>query len=150
MNTVDVSCEGVEPPGWLDRFIRFALRALDELDIDSWELSVILCNDAFIRDLNFRFRGKDEATDVLSFPQELEGRPASTGIFYAGDIVISLDMLRTNALEFAVGEEEELKRLLVHGILHLAGHDHSDNSPLQPMLELQETILSRLTEERLF
>jgi probable rRNA maturation factor len=59
----------------------------------------------------------------------------------AGDIVISLDMLTQNARYFSVSENDELKRLLVHGILHLEGMDHEDNDPARPMLVLQEQIL---------
>jgi len=55
-----------------------------------------------------------------------------------------VDTLFKNAEEFSVSPDEELKRLLVHGILHLAGYDHSDNSPEQEMLKLQESILSGL------
>jgi len=61
--------------------------------------------------------------------------------FNAGDIVISLDSLRSNAETFNVTMNEELKRLLIHGILHLSGMDHSDNDPQQEMLQLQEKIL---------
>jgi probable rRNA maturation factor len=158
VNTVDVSVEGVEPPGWLDNFKRLCLKALDELGIDGWEVSVILCDDGFIRGLNARYRNKDEATDVLSFPQRgtgaefpTEGDAATAEhLYYAGDIVISLDTLHLHARRFSVDTEEELKRLVVHGILHLSGMDHSDNSPEQNMLQLQEATLSRLTEERIF
>lgn len=169
MNTVDVSMEGVEPPGWLDKFIRFCEKALRQLGFEQWEVSIILCNDRFIRNLNSRYRGKDEPTDVLSFPQfdaatgkratqdaissaDTPNRrvPNGDGTYYAGDIVISLDTLSKNASHFHVGEEEELKRLTVHGLLHLAGHDHGTNGPEQPMLTLQEATLLRLTEERIF
>jgi len=65
----------------------------------------------------------------------------------AGDIVISIDTLFRNADEFNVAVDEELKRLLIHGILHLSGMDHSDNSPEQEMLKLQESILTDLLKE---
>jgi rRNA maturation RNase YbeY len=59
-----------------------------------------------------------------------------------GDIVISLETLKTNAAYFHVDEDEELRRLIIHGILHLAGFDHPTNNPEEPMLVLQEKILS--------
>jgi probable rRNA maturation factor len=151
--------EGVEPPGWLDNFVTFCRSALDQLGYEGWEVSVILCDDEFIRRLNRDYRGKDEPTDVLSFPQhESAGedrRQGSSGdqggsTFYAGDIVISLDTLSANAEYFNVATEEELKRVVIHGLLHLAGYDHTDNSPQQPMLRHQESTLQRLTEERIF
>ena len=61
--------------------------------------------------------------------------------YVAGDIVISIDSLKKNAINFFVSENEELKRLIIHSILHLSGMDHSDNSKDQPMLVLQEDIL---------
>ena len=61
--------------------------------------------------------------------------------YVAGDIVISVDTLKKNANYFSVSENEELKRLIIHSILHLSGMDHSDNSKDQPMLVLQEDIL---------
>lgn len=155
MPTVDVSMEGVEPPGWLPQFIRFCTVALDTLDYSRWELSLTLCNDEFIRALNVRYRGKDEPTDVLSFPQYESGPPdtvidGASDTIYAGDIILSLETLQENASYYGVDAEDELKRLVVHGILHLAGCSHSDNSPEQPMLRHQEQILQQLTEERVF
>jgi rRNA maturation RNase YbeY len=67
-----------------------------------------------------------------------------------GDIIISLHTLGENAEYFGVEEEEELKRLLIHGILHLSGMDHSDNSPEQEMLIYQEKILTRLSGVKIF
>ena len=67
--------------------------------------------------------------------------------FSAGDIVISVDTLAKNAVEFDVSQDQELKRLLIHGILHLSGMDHSDNSPEQPMLQFQEIVLQDFIAE---
>jgi probable rRNA maturation factor len=65
----------------------------------------------------------------------------------AGDIVISIKNLQENSKYFKVSEDEELRRLLVHGILHLAGEDHESNSPEEAMLRRQEEILARLGGE---
>ena len=62
MNLVDVAFDGVEEPAWTDRLIAFAGRVLSEEGIDCWDLSILLCGDAAIRDLNSRFRGKDART----------------------------------------------------------------------------------------
>ena len=87
-------------------------------------------------------------TDVLSFNagstyQDEEG----VEWFSAGDIVISVDTLAKNAVEFEVSQDQELKRLLIHGVLHLSGMDHSDNSPEQPMLQFQEIVLQDFIAE---
>ena len=63
----------------------------------------------------------------------------------SGDIAISLDTLRENAGRFRISEDEELRRLLIHGILHLDGMEHPTNRETEPMLQLQENILTKLS-----
>jgi probable rRNA maturation factor len=121
----------------------------------------MFCDDAIIQTLNKTYRNKDEPTDILSFPASdvsftcehvLCHAPeyeTCAVMFYAGDIVISLDTLKENAAYFNVAEDEELRRLIIHGILHLAGGDHRTNNPDEAMLILQEEILSLLKGERI-
>jgi probable rRNA maturation factor len=102
--------------------------------------------------LNERYRGKKGPTDVLSFlrdePDErARGVPAESRLV-AGDLALSLEMLRRNAAAFECTEEEELKRLAVHGILHLAGMDHGRGHGGR-MLALQERLLKQLEAERI-
>ena len=125
----------------------FLLQVRDKLGKDKWEVSVLFTGDAFIQKLNKEFRGKDEPTDVLSFAQidNKEAFPEKGGRFYAGDIVVSMETLAKNASYFGISVNEELKRLLVHGILHLSGMDHKNNNPDQPMLVEQENILNQFT-----
>lgn len=137
--------ENQEFPQWISKVHSFVLEALKALEIKDWELSVLFCKDDFISELNNQYRQINAPTDVLSFELgEKYVDDSGREWFSAGDIAISVDTLFNNAKEFSVSPDEELKRLLVHGILHLAGHDHSDNSPEQEMLKLQETILSGL------
>ena len=125
----------------------FLCRVLEKLEKDKWEVSILFTGDAFIQKLNKEYRGKDEPTDVLSFAQvdNKEAFPSKGGRFYAGDIVISMETLAKNADYFGITMNEELKRLLVHGILHLSGMDHENNNPDQPMLVQQEKILNQFT-----
>lgn len=125
----------------------FLLDVLEKLGKDKWEVSVLFTGDAFIQKLNRDYRGKDEPTDVLSFAQvdSKEAFPAEGGRFYAGDIVISTETLAKNANYFNISMNEELKRLLVHGLLHLSGLNHENNNPDQPMLVEQEKILNQFT-----
>ena len=141
-----------EPPQWYNenRIRNFVDDVLTRLEYTNWEVSLLFCDDAFIRKLNADYRQIDSPTDVLSFEQgdsytDDEGQT----VFVAGDIVISFDSLSSNAIQFDVSENEELKRLIIHGILHLAGFDHSDNSPEQPMLISQETILKNYADYEL-
>lgn len=144
MNRIIVdSQEGIERPGWIENVEPFIALILDKLGIENWELSVLFCNDAFIADLNKKYRDIDSPTDVLSFEQGDEYiDDEDVNWFNAGDIVISLDTLKSNAKDFSVDVNDELKRLLVHGVLHLDGMDHEDNSPEQEMLQFQEHLLS--------
>lgn len=86
------------------------------MGFDDRELSVLLTGNSVIRELNREYRGKDKPTDVLSFPME---DPC-----LLGDIVISTEKAASQAEEFGVSFDEEVSRLLVHGLLHLAGYDH--------------------------
>jgi len=152
MNRIIVDCaEGLAAPAWMTNIEPFVAKVLDRLDIANWELSIELCDDPFIAKLNKEYRDIDGPTDVLSFEQgdEYVDDDEQTW-FTAGDIVISVDSLKKNAAEFAVEVNEELKRLLIHGVLHLDGFDHSDNSPEQEMLQFQEHLLNGFADDVVF
>ncbi len=145
-NKVILECEeGMDAPVWTNRLETFTGKVLEKLELDQWELSILLCRDPFIANLNKEYREIDGPTDVLSFEQGDEYIDDS-GVTWmsAGDIVISLDSLLSNAREFGVSPDEEIKRLVIHGILHLTGMDHSTNSPDEQMLALQENVLQSL------
>ena len=153
MNRVAVSAEDVPLPGWGKSLKSFALKVLARLGAENWDLSVLLCGDKTISALNSGYRGKKGATDVLSFSLG-EGEQFPAGLsggnrFLPGDIVISLDTLRENARRYRIGEDEELRRLLIHGILHLNGMDHRSNTKDEPMIRLQEEILAELAGQRI-
>jgi probable rRNA maturation factor len=140
--------EGMQVPSWIANVSPFMEKVLDRLDIDNWELSVLFCTDAFIAKLNSQYRNIDGPTDVLSFEQGDEYIDDSDVTWFnAGDIVISLETLDKNCEQFEVSRNDELKRLLVHGILHLDGMDHSDNAPEQEMLQFQEHMLVGFADE---
>jgi probable rRNA maturation factor len=101
---------------------RKAKATLEALGLGGSELSVSLVRDDEIRELNHRYRGKDHATDVLAFALR-EGEFGAVGSAL-GDVVISVDTARRQAREHRGALPDEVDRLLVHGILHLAGYDH--------------------------
>jgi probable rRNA maturation factor len=152
MNRIEISAEELPLPAWTSQAAEYAGRVLKALGRDGWDLSVLFCGDAFIRSLNARYRGRDEATDVLSFTlgetvRDPAGSPGGDR-YLSGDIVISLETLAENAEYFKVPREEELRRLLVHGVLHLDGMDHRDvleGEPESSMLRLQERLLVELS-----
>jgi len=88
------------------------------------EIAIRLTDDAELRALNRRWRGIDRATDVISFAYEEDAPDAATRPA-AGDLVISLDRVRVQARRYRVSAGAELARLVIHGTLHLAGHDHA-------------------------
>jgi probable rRNA maturation factor len=118
---------------------RRAARILEQLDVEGAELSVVLCDDAFIRELNREYRGIDRPTDVLSFPQDEADQPAA-GARMLGDVVISLDTAARQAKERRSGTADEVTALLVHGVLHLLGWDHETPADAQAMAGRAEAI----------
>ncbi|MEE8409113.1 MAG: rRNA maturation RNase YbeY [Myxococcota bacterium] len=89
------------------------------------DLSIVITDDASIRELNETWRGRDEATDVLSFSQlEGEGPGPLGGRRVLGDVVISIETASSQAETAGHSLDEEVQRLLVHGVLHLVGYDH--------------------------
>jgi probable rRNA maturation factor len=109
------------------------------------EVSVLLVDDATIRELNSEYRGKDYATDVLSFPLEEEtmageepvviGGPAERML---GDIVISIETAQKQATEYGHSVERELTFLAVHGLLHLLGLDHEQGEEAEKIMRSEE------------
>lgn len=88
-------------------------------------LSLTLVDDAAIRTLNREHRGKDKPTDVLSFSLvEGNGAAPPEQERLLGDVVISVDTAKRQAKDYSATLQDELYRLLIHGILHVLGHDH--------------------------
>lgn len=103
------------------------------------ELSISFINDEKMRELNRTYRDIDRTTDVLSFPQG-EGPE----ITLLGDVVISLDTAERNSKRYGVTREEEIKKLIVHGILHLLGYDHKKKKEREEMREKEKEVLLSL------
>ena len=119
----------------------------DGLGFRNVELSIVLTDDAAIHALNHEWRGKDRPTDVLSFSQ-LEGAPTGSHAVL-GDVVISLDTAARQAQKLGFTLEEEVTRLLVHGVLHLLGHDHVHGGRQARKMKNEEERLLQLIGERL-
>ena len=121
---------------------KIARLVLKELDVPKdTELSITFTDDIQMRELNRSYRQIDRTTDVLSFPQS-EG-PDFTLL---GDIVISIDTAKRHSVSYGVSLHEELKKLIIHGILHLLGHDHKKKKETQVMRK-KEKELSLIVED---
>lgn len=111
---------------------RFLVRAQRATGVRE-AVSVLLTTDARIRRLNRDFRNHDKSTDILSFPALLP--PNSERHAIAGDLAISIDTAARQARQFRHSLNEELRILLLHGLLHLAGHDHESDHGEMAALE---------------
>ncbi len=113
----------------LARRARIALRALS---LSRAELSLALVDDAQIRALNRDYRGKDRPTDVLSFSL-MEGEDQAHRGGMLGDVVISVETAAAQAGARHRALDEEVARLMIHGLLHLIGHDHEQDEEARLM-----------------
>ena len=114
------------------RLRALARRLLREVGFGRAELSVVLVDDAEIAALNARYRGEDRPTDVLSFSL-LEGPHAERRGALLGDVVVSLETAATQARRRRRCLDDEVLRLLIHGTLHLVGHDHERDDEARRM-----------------
>lgn len=106
------------------------------------ELSIVLTDNARLHELNLNYLGVDSPTDVLSFPAS-ETDP-ETGARYIGDILISIPRAQEQADAAGHPLESEVQLLVVHGVLHLLGHDHAQAEEKRRMWKAQAEILARL------
>jgi probable rRNA maturation factor len=143
----------IEPPSSLpiptlsaSGLTRFLNRARFAVGLTS-EVEVLLADDPTLRRLNKSFRGKNKATDVLSFPS-----PAEIADHHAGDLAISLETAARQAQTYGHSLRDEVRILLLHGLLHLSGLDHeTDNgemaaweAKLRCELRLPTTLIERV------
>jgi probable rRNA maturation factor len=131
---------------------RTADAVLSAARADGAELSLVLVSDRRIRALNRRYRKKDRPTDVLAFPlggqiyfprRKINLSPFPPVLL--GDVVISVPMARRHAADLGHGLREELRRLLVHGVLHLLGYDHERGPRDAALMARKEKAILRMT-----
>ena len=110
------------------------------------ELTLAITSDDALRDLNRRFVGLDAPTDVLAFPDDTRGPFAALpGVpRYLGDVIISFPRAEAQAAAAGHTVEAELQLLIIHGVLHLLGHDDMEPEPRGAMWAAQATILHAL------
>ena len=116
--------------------------------MDGAELSILLVGDEEMRGINAEYRGKDRPTDVISFAMG-EGEFGGLNENILGDIVISLDTAKKQAIEREVSISYEVNFLLIHGILHLNGYDHERSEPERLKMEKKEREIIDVIEQDL-
>lgn len=143
----DDSYRQVAPEDFVLSYLGEVLKAVGLEDV---EFSVSFVDEDNMHGMNKEYRGIDDSTDILSFAAEdedPEGIPfvnGDTSERVLGDILICPEVMERNAKTFEVPVQEELRRLLIHGVLHLSGENHATNDASEPMLMKQESILSQL------
>ena len=150
MNTIDISYDNdaYKTLAPKKEVLVYLNRVLSELSLTNVEFSVSFVDERNMRNLNRRFRDINDSTDILSFAAEDDDGfgfiSAGRRKRVLGDMLICPEVLKRNAERFKVSENEELRRLLIHGVLHLSGDNHQTNDPSEPMLIKQEKILAKL------
>ena len=112
------------------------------------ELSIRLTSDAEVHALNRQWRGKDQPTNVLSFPmlgeEDLAQLAAAQGEIMLGDIVLASGVCGEEAREKGLPAADHFTHLIVHGTLHLLGYDHGDDSEAEAMESIERRVLAGL------
>ena len=127
MVTIDTRIDGISQRA-LESFLLRARRAARVRG----QIHVLIVSNRRMKSLNWQFRGKNKPTDVLSFPAIAE-----VSHDFAGDIVISGDMAAANACDLNHALAHELKVLILHGVLHIAGYDHESDNGEMARIELR-------------
>lgn len=141
--TIEIS---VECEGW-HRILgaeliahRAAKAAFEAAEAGGGEVSIMLCDDARIRELNREFRKKDQPTNVLSFPSNA----THNGVRFYGDVAIAFETVVREAREEGKRVDAHLTHLTAHGVLHLLGFDHENEDDAEKMESLETKILAKL------
>jgi probable rRNA maturation factor len=113
-----------------------------DFDLASADMSIVLTDDAQLHELNREYLGIDAPTDVLSFPSDEED--PETGTPYLGDILISIPRAKQQAKAAGHPVEAEVQLLVVHGTLHLLGHDHAEAAEKARMWQAQSEVMAKL------
>jgi probable rRNA maturation factor len=136
---VNVEREQITEPKEILLFCKKIIAAtLNYLEIDNVIVTLILTNDEAIAQINKTYRKKKCPTDVISFAYREAPMPQGATKEHLGDIFISMETAQRQASEYEVTLKEELKRLLVHGVLHLVGYDHEQSAYKKRIMQKKE------------
>jgi probable rRNA maturation factor len=134
--------ENISAPEEVSVLERAANQTLQQTSASEADLCIVLTDDEQLRQLNSQFLGVDAPTDVLSFPDG-EVDP-DTGLPYLGDVLICVPRAQAQATAGGHPLTSELQLLVVHGVLHLLGHDHAEPDEKARMWQIQAEILTQI------
>lgn len=142
---LDGSARGTVDPA---PYIALCEQALAAEGVEDATVALLFADDELLWRLNREYRGIDEPTDVLAFPTEGEGEPfpaaspsSNGGPPYLGDIAVAVPQARRQAADAGLSLEEELRHLVLHGLLHLLGYDHETPEEELAMRAREEAVL---------
>lgn len=125
--------------GMIDLITEVAREVKNSEGIEAQEVSIALVDNEYIKELNAKYRDLAEATDVLSFPMDED---------MLGDIIIALEQAKSQAKDYNHSLDREVGFLTVHGMLHLLGYDHKEETAKEEMRQREEAVLGQLNLER--
>ena len=144
-NKIFITEEYVDEDVDVEKLEKILQEMLDYLKLENVEVSVLLVDNEEIKKLNEEWREKDRPTDVLSFPINEE---TPYGCKLLGDIVISVPYAKEHAKEFDNTFQEEIVRLLAHGLLHLLGYDHErSEEDAKIMFQKEKELISAVKDK---
>ena len=123
-------------------------KSIKFLNIENAMFNIIIIDDERIHSINKEYRGIDRPTDVISFALEDSDKVEGMEIRVLGDIYVSIETARRQAYEYFNTEKEELRFLIIHGLLHLLGYDHMKPEDEKEMMSLEEEVLINYDPER--
>ena len=119
-----------------NKIVYLCENVLNGEDVSNYNISVIFVDDKYIVDLNKRFFNKDRTTDVISF------NLSEKGVEIEGEIYINIDIINGQAEYYSVSFEEEMKRLVIHGLLHLVGYKDDRKNKMKEMEKKEDYYLT--------
>ena len=115
---------------------------LNQFKDKNYEISFMMVDNKYIKELNANYRSKDSATNVLSFPMIDKNSLKHENIL--GDVVISIDKILSESKDLKIEVDEYLTKISIHGILHLLGYDHVSDNDYEVMNRLEEKIIKKI------
>jgi probable rRNA maturation factor len=131
-----------DPDALSRRAVEAAFAVVSDAPREDSELSILLADDRSVQDLNREWRGKDQPTNVLSFPSA--GQPHQPGPLHLGDIAMALETLMRESQDEAKSLADHFTHLVIHGTLHLLGYDHELEAEAEIMEALEVKALAAL------
>ena len=146
MNSFEIINETEENIKELEEIKKLVDFALNYQQIENSIFNIIIVDEEKIQEINREYRNKDSVTDVISFALEDDDTFIETDMRILGDIYICLKRCKDQSIEYGHSFLRELSFLTIHGLLHLLGYDHMNETDEKEMFQLQDVILNEIAD----